>query len=57
MKMFEVRWQFVGGFEMPRMSLVRARDHKHAEEKIWLNHIEVSQLRNKIEFISVKEVK
>jgi hypothetical protein len=55
MKRFKVRWVFAEGLEMARTSFVLARDKRHAKERIWMNHVEPSQLRHKIRFISVEE--
>ena len=56
MKKFEVTWRFASGYEMKRTSMVLARDSKHAQERVWMLHVDTSQLRRKIEFISVEEV-
>ena len=55
-KRWEVVWRFVSGYEMARTSMVIAKDRKHAQERVWMLHVETSQLRNKIDFISVEEV-
>lgn len=58
MRRFTVTWQFASGYEMPRVSWVMAQDRKQAEQRVWLLHVEMSsQLRSKIEFLSVKEEK
>lgn len=57
MKQFEVRWRFwtdPGNWQ--RIAMVVARDRMHAEERVWLHHVSASQLRNRIEFVSVEEM-
>ena len=56
MKRFAVRWKFKNGYEQARTSLVLARGQEHAKERVWVNHVEVSELRREIEFISIEEV-
>ena len=56
MKRFAVRWRFGGGYESDRTSMVLARDEEHAKKQVWMNHVDVSELRKKIEFISVEEI-
>jgi hypothetical protein len=56
MKRWKVRWKFTGGYELERESFVLARDEMGAKEKIWRNHVEPSQLRKSIVYVSVEEV-
>ena len=56
MKLFRVQWQFADILGSAQTSEVVARDAKHAKDRIWMNHVQPSQLRHQIRFISVKEI-
>jgi hypothetical protein len=55
MSRYMVVWRFVGSDGPPRASLVVASDKKHAEEMVWRYHVEPSDLRRKIQFISIEQ--
>lgn len=52
MRHYRVRWRFLG--ETEQITVVLANDRRHAEEMIWLFHVEPSQLRKTIKFVSIE---